>query len=96
MTENEMVGWHHRLNGHDFKQALGVVDGPGGLVCCSTCGHRVGHDWGTELNRVDRRHWFYINVYNILFIIMGLIFPQCLHVVITSIIIAKNIGLNIC
>ena len=44
MTENEMVGWHHRLNGHDFKQALGVVDGPGGLVCCSTCGHRVGHD----------------------------------------------------
>ena len=36
MTEDEMVGWHHRLNGHEFEQALGVGDGQGGgLVCCS-------------------------------------------------------------
>ena len=35
MTEGEMVGWHHRLNGHEFEQALGVDDGQGGLAYCS-------------------------------------------------------------
>ena len=35
MTEDEMVGWHHQLDGHEFKQALGVGDGQGSLVCCS-------------------------------------------------------------
>ena len=35
MTEDEMAGWHHQLNGHEFEQALGVVDGQGGLACCS-------------------------------------------------------------
>ena len=34
-TEDEMVGWHHRLSGHEFGQALGVGDGQGGLACCS-------------------------------------------------------------
>ena len=34
-TEDEMVGWHHRLNGHEFEQAPGVGDGQGSLVCCS-------------------------------------------------------------
>ena len=34
-TEDEMVGWHHRLDGHEFEQAPGVGDGQGGLVCCS-------------------------------------------------------------
>ena len=33
--QDEMVGWHHGLNGHEFAQALGVGDGQGGLVCCS-------------------------------------------------------------
>ena len=36
MTEDEMVGWHHRLHGHEFEWALGVGDGQGGLVCCMT------------------------------------------------------------
>jgi len=40
MTEDEMVAWHHRLNGHEFEQALGVGDGQGGLACCSPCGHK--------------------------------------------------------
>ena len=31
-TEDEMVGWHHRLNGHEFEQALGVGDGQGNLA----------------------------------------------------------------
>ena len=35
-----MVGWHHRLNGHESEQALGVGDGQGGLVCCSPWGHK--------------------------------------------------------
>ena len=45
-----MVGWHHRLNGHDFEQAPGVGDGQGRLVCCNPWGHRVRHDRATELN----------------------------------------------
>ena len=40
MTEEEMVGWHHRLSGHEFEQALGVGDGQGGLACCSPWGHK--------------------------------------------------------
>ena len=32
--EGEMVGWHHRLDGHEFEQALGVGEGQGSLVCC--------------------------------------------------------------
>ena len=38
MTEDEIVGWHHRLDGHEFEQALGVGDGQGSLVCCSPWG----------------------------------------------------------
>ena len=48
-TEDEMVGWHHRLDGHGFGWTLGVCDGQGGLACCISWGHRVGHDWVTEL-----------------------------------------------
>ena len=50
MTEDEMVGWYHLNNGHEFEQALGVGDGQGSLACCSPWGHRVGHSWATELN----------------------------------------------
>ena len=39
MTENEMVGWHHRLNGQEFEQAPGVADGQRGLAC-SPWGHK--------------------------------------------------------
>ena len=38
--EDEMVGWHHRLDGHEFEQALGDGDGQGGLVCCSAWGRK--------------------------------------------------------
>ena len=38
MTEDEMVGWHHQLDGHEFEQALGASDGQGSLVCCSLWG----------------------------------------------------------
>ena len=37
-TEDEMFGWHHRLNEHEFEQALGVGDGQESLACCSSWG----------------------------------------------------------
>ena len=40
MTEDEMVGWHHWLNGHEFEQAPGVDDGQGSLACCSPWGRK--------------------------------------------------------
>ena len=40
MTEDEMIGWHHWLDGHEFEHALGVGDGQGGLACCSPWGHK--------------------------------------------------------
>ena len=39
-AEDEMVGWHHRLDGREFEQALGVGDGQGGLACSSSWGHK--------------------------------------------------------
>ena len=43
MTEDEMVGWHHRLNGHKFEQPLGIGDGQGSLLCCSPWGVKELH-----------------------------------------------------
>ena len=40
MTEDEMAGWHHQLDGHEFEQALEVGDGQGSLVCSSPWGHK--------------------------------------------------------
>ena len=40
MIEDEMVGWHHQLNGDEFEETLGVGDGQGGLACCSPWGHK--------------------------------------------------------
>ena len=48
-TEDEMVGWHHWLNEHEFVYTLGVADGQGSLVCCSPWHPRVRHKWVTEL-----------------------------------------------
>ena len=45
MAEDEMVGWYHQQDWHEFEQAPGIGDGQGNLAC-----HRVGHDWVTELN----------------------------------------------
>ena len=49
MTEDEMVGWHHRLIRHEFEQTLGDSEGQGSLVCCiSRDFQRVGFDLATE------------------------------------------------
>ena len=44
MTEDEMAGWHHRLDGHEFEQTLGAGDGQGGLAYCSPRVHRIERD----------------------------------------------------
>ena len=49
-TEDEMAGWHHRLDEHEFEWTPGVGDGQGGLACCNSWGRRVGQNWATELN----------------------------------------------
>ena len=53
MTEDEMVGWHHRLNGHEFGWTPGVGDGQGGLACCSSWGRKESDTTG-QLNWTDR------------------------------------------
>ena len=55
-TEEEMVGWYHRLNGHEFEWTLGVGDGQGGLACYGPWGRRVGHYWATELDWTEAYH----------------------------------------
>ena len=40
MTKDEMGGWHHQLNGHEFEEALGVGDGQGSLACCNPWSHK--------------------------------------------------------
>ena len=40
MTEDDVVGWHHQLDGHEFEQALGTGDGQRSLVCCSPWDHK--------------------------------------------------------
>ena len=54
-TEVEMVGWHHQLSGHEFGKTLGVDDGQGSLVCCSSWGHKESDTTGwlnwTELRK---------------------------------------------
>ena len=52
MTEDEMVGWHHRLNEHEFGQASAVGDGQGGLVCCSSWGCKES-DLTEQLNLTE-------------------------------------------
>ena len=50
MTEDEMVGWHHRLDGHEFEQASGVGDGQASLACCSLWGCR-------ESDTIEQLNW---------------------------------------
>ena len=56
MVEDEMVGWHHQLDGHEFEQAPGAGDGQGSLVCCSPWGRKELDmtEW-TELTELGTR-----------------------------------------
>ena len=48
VAENKMVGWHHRLNEHEFEQALGDGEEQGSLVCCSPWDQRTQNDLAAE------------------------------------------------
>ena len=62
-TEDEMVGWHHRLNGHEFEKAPGVGDGQGSLACCSPWGRK-------ELDTTEWLNWTeMLIIYNIYLIL---------------------------
>jgi len=50
MTEDEMAGWHHQLDGHEFGWTPGVGDGQGGLACCDSWGRK-------ELDTTERLNW---------------------------------------
>ena len=50
MTEDEMVGWHQQLDGHEFEQAMGVGDGQGILACCSQWGYK-------ESDATEQQNW---------------------------------------
>ena len=54
MTEDEMVGWHHWLDGHESEQALGVGEGQGSQACCRTWDHK-------ELDKTERLNWTELN-----------------------------------
>ena len=53
MTEDKMVGWYHRLDGHEFEQAPGDGEGEGNLGCCSPWGHKQS-DMTGRLNNNNR------------------------------------------
>ena len=55
-TENEMVGWHHQLNGCEFEQAPGVGDGQGSLACCIPWRHKES-DTTERLNWTELNYW---------------------------------------
>ena len=61
MTEDEMVGWHHQLNGHGFGWTPGVGDGQGGLACCDSWGRKES-DTAEQLNGTGlsslRKSWW--------------------------------------
>ena len=70
MTEDEMAGWHHRLDGHEFGWTPGVGDGQRGLACCSSWGHKVSdttewlnwtelncYDYRNQLTKIDQNGW---------------------------------------
>ena len=60
-TEDEMVGWHHWLDGHKFEQAPGVGDGQGSLACCSPWGHK-------ESDMTERMNWTELHSYWLVFV----------------------------
>ena len=59
MTEDEMVGWHHLLDGHGFGWTLGVGDEQGGLACCNSWGHKES-DMTERLNWTELNKWHWV------------------------------------
>ena len=62
LTEDEMNGWHHWLDGHEFEQPLGVGDGQESLACCSLWGHKES-DMTERLDWLKIRYLIFISVF---------------------------------
>ena len=61
VTEDKRAGWHHQLNGHEFEQTWGDSEGQGSLICWSSWGCSVRHDWLTEQHcwwHIWRKHCY--------------------------------------
>ena len=58
-TEDEMIGWHHQLNGHELEQTLGDSEGQGSLACCSPQGHKES-DMTEQLNNNKAISFFHL------------------------------------
>ena len=57
-TEDEMVGWHHLLEGHEFGETPGDSEGQANLACCSPWGHKeLGHNWTGEQQQQQVKRW---------------------------------------
>ena len=69
-TEDEMVGWHHQLNAHEFEQALGVDDGQKSLACCSPGACK-------ELDKTKWLNWTEFLCFNLSFYFSSVLFPEC-------------------
>ena len=69
-AENEIVRWHHWLDGYECEQDPGVGDGQGILVSCSPWGRRVRHNWVTELNWTDP----FVNIHFTIFTLVAPLF----------------------
>ena len=67
-TEDEMVGWHHPLNGHEFEQALGDGEGQGSLAYCSSWGHKQSET--TE--QLNKNNTLFLKLYLFIFDCVGL------------------------
>ena len=91
MTEDEMVGWHHQLNGHEFEQTQGDGEGQGSLACCSLWGRKESDmterlnnnkiPTGFQISHVDYTWpWFGSMVY----------YPSCLECISHSIFISSS------
>ena len=63
VTEDEVVGWHHWLNGYEFEQAPGVGDGQGGLVCCSPWGCKESETTELLNNSTSIPSWVYVTFF---------------------------------
>ena len=62
MTEDEIVGWHHRLDEHEFEQTQGDSEGQGSLACCSPWGCKESSDTTQQLNNKNK---IVLNVVNL-------------------------------
>ena len=80
MTEDEMAGWHHRLDGHGIEWTLGVGDGQGGLACCNSWGHK-------ESDKTERLKWteliFIFKFKNHKLTVNKLSWSECVHLTAT-------------